>query len=268
MLGRFLRFITTKIYNPLPSSLPSLMFSLFKEFTSYLTNLVVSNFVITIVLGPKAFCLSDTSKKLLSSSIFLTIIACFKLLKITYIIFIFGGFSWLVSFFHLHVAYTILTICSYIVGAFVIHFLVYAFFIDAVRQILYLVNYFSDWATGLVSLLVLTWLNFAGWISYQVNSLSRFFSQNELLLQDGFIIDFLQKQTLELWLRQYVLSTGSVFSERLVFETITKFFFKYLLWPTKTRVYFEAVSVSDLLLITFYSLLTVLLLSISLFLLF
>lgn len=105
--------------------------------------------------------------------------------------------------------------------------------------------------------LVTSSLNFTAWVNLQINTLSRFFSQNELVLQDGFLIDFLQKQTLELWLRQYVLSTGSIFSERLVFETITKFFFKYILWPTKTRVYFEAVSVSDLLLITFYTILTI-----------
>jgi len=99
-----------------------------------------------------------------------------------------------------------------------------------------------------------------------VIDLRGFFQQTELLLQDGLFIDFLQKQSLELWLRQFILATGCIFSERLVFETLIKFFFTHLLWPIKLRLNFETANTSDLLVTTFYFLLTLFLLLVSIFL--
>lgn len=119
---------------------------------------------------------------------------------------------------------------------------------------------------GLVNGLLLLSLEVRSVIDREFNTVGFFFRQNELLLQDGFFIDFLQKQTLELWLRQYILSTGSIFSERLVFEFVTKFFFKFLLWPIKARLHFETVTVSDLLTTSLYMFLCILFITVNLFL--
>jgi len=49
-----------------------------------------------------------------------------------------------------------------------------------------------------IEILLIMTFNISSYISYHSNTLSSFFRQNELLFQDGFYIDFLQKQTLEM----------------------------------------------------------------------
>jgi len=260
MFGRFWRFAMNKVYTLLPLSAP-LQLHLAKKLSLYLSRFTVNNLVLFIVAWARVSYTRDLIRRPLDYSLFVALLFPF------YSAVVLGTLVGLINFYPVYVPYFVLVF--YLGAGFIAHRTLHFLVSDVYRQALGSLVYLRNWAAELVtSPLTLIWLNFSGWLSSLINNLSRFFSQNELLLQDGFIIDFLQKQTLELWLRQYVLSTGSVFSERLVFETITKFFFKYLLWPTKTRVYFEAASVSDLLLITFYSLLTILLLSISLFLLF
>ena len=116
-----------------------------------------------------------------------------------------------------------------------------------------------------MSTLLLVTFNLNRILSKQSTTFGKFFRQNELLLQDGLFIDFLQKQTLEVWLRQYILTTGCVFSERLLFEALIKFYFSYILWPLKNYLHFETSNVSDMLTTTFYVLCTLLTFTIFLF---
>ena len=39
---------------------------------------------------------------------------------------------------------------------------------------------------------------------------------------DGFLFDFLQKKSIDIFLRKFVINTGYVFSERMVFEGVVR----------------------------------------------
>ena len=77
--------------------------------------------------------------------------------------------------------------------------------------------------------------------------LSTYYVRNELLWVDGFLFDFLQKKTADLWIRKFVIYTGFLFSERLVFENVVRIYLDNLVWPSNNYSLFEASNVSELL---------------------
>lgn len=54
--------------------------------------------------------------------------------------------------------------------------------------------------------------------------LQTYYNRNENIWGDGFLFDFLQKKTVDAWVRQYVIYTGFLFSERLVFEVVVRLY--------------------------------------------
>ena len=77
--------------------------------------------------------------------------------------------------------------------------------------------------------------------------LNTYYLRNELLWVDGFLFDFLQKKTADLWIRKFVIYTGFLFSERLVFENVVRIYLDNLVWPSNNYSLFEASNVSELL---------------------
>lgn len=73
--------------------------------------------------------------------------------------------------------------------------------------------------------------NLQKFIIRSANFLVNYYKRNELLWVDGFIIDFLQKKSIDLFLRKFVIYTGFIFSERLVFEYVVRFYLDNLVWP-------------------------------------
>lgn len=69
---------------------------------------------------------------------------------------------------------------------------------------------------------------------------------------DGFLFDFLQKKTVDLWVRKFLIYTGFLFSERLVFEYIIRIYTDYLVLPTTRYFYLELPNVSSVLSITLF----------------
>ena len=69
---------------------------------------------------------------------------------------------------------------------------------------------------------------------------------------DGFLFDFLQKKTVDLWVRKFLIYTGFLFSERLVFEYIIRIYTDYLVLPTTKYFYLELPNVSSVLSITLF----------------
>ena len=87
------------------------------------------------------------------------------------------------------------------------------------------------------------WLESINSISF----LTKYYLRNELLWVDGFLFDFLQKKTADLWIRKFVIFTGFLFSERLVFENVVRIYLDNLVWPSNNNSLFEASNVSELL---------------------
>jgi hypothetical protein len=77
--------------------------------------------------------------------------------------------------------------------------------------------------------------------------LNTYYLRNETLWVDGFLFDFLQKKTADLWIRKFVIFTGFLFSERLVFENVVRVYLDKLVWPSNNYSLFEASNVSELL---------------------
>lgn len=82
--------------------------------------------------------------------------------------------------------------------------------------------------------------------------LPAYYHRNELIWVDGFLLDFLQKKSVDLWLRKFVIYTGFIFSERLVFEFIVRVYLDFLLWPLHYNSILETSNVTEMLAINIF----------------
>ena len=74
-----------------------------------------------------------------------------------------------------------------------------------------------------------------------------YYVRSENMWQDGFLFDFLQKKTADAWVRRFVIYTGFLFSERLVFDTVVRLYVDNLIWPAHYISIFEVSNVSEML---------------------
>lgn len=86
-----------------------------------------------------------------------------------------------------------------------------------------------------------------------------YYLRSENIWLDGFLFDFLQKKTIDLWLRQYVILTGFLFSEKLVFDFVIRLYIDFFVNQLAYYNIFESVNVSAMLNITLFTLATCLL---------
>lgn len=81
----------------------------------------------------------------------------------------------------------------------------------------------------------------------RLNFVPTYYLRSELIWQDGFLFDFLQKKTTDIWVRKFVIYTGFLFSERLVFEAVIRLYIDNLIWFSHNKFTFESTNVSDML---------------------
>ena len=79
-----------------------------------------------------------------------------------------------------------------------------------------------------------------------------YYTLNENLWVDGFLFDFLQKKSADLWIRKFVIYTGFIFSERLVFDSVVRIYLDNVLWPLHYLGSLEANNVLEMLLINIF----------------
>ena len=79
--------------------------------------------------------------------------------------------------------------------------------------------------------------------------LKRYKRLNDLLWQDGFIIDFLQKKIVDRWIRNFVIFSGNLFSERLLFDNVVRFFIDFIFKPVSYFFIFESNSPTQIILV-------------------
>lgn len=99
----------------------------------------------------------------------------------------------------------------------------------------------------------------------QTNFIEKYYIRSEYIWQDGFLFDFLQKKTADLWVRQFVIYTGFIFSERFMFENVVRLYLDYLIWPSHNFSIFETSNVADMLNIIIYTYISLFLLYASLY---
>lgn len=67
---------------------------------------------------------------------------------------------------------------------------------------------------------------------------------NDLMWQDGLLIDFLQKKVADKWIRRFLVCSSYLFSERVLFKFVVRFYIDYVVWPTTNKTIFEFSNVS------------------------
>lgn len=67
-------------------------------------------------------------------------------------------------------------------------------------------------------------------ILYGTLFLSRYYRLSNLVWHDGFLIDFVQKKSVDKVIRKFLIIAGYLFSDRLVFDRVVKFYSDTVLW--------------------------------------
>ena len=91
-----------------------------------------------------------------------------------------------------------------------------------------------------------------------------FYSRSEYSWQDGFLFDFLQKKSADAWIRRFVIYTGFILSERLVFDSVVRLYVDNLIWNLHHFSIFELNNVSEMLMSIIYLYITVFLVLLAL----
>lgn len=82
--------------------------------------------------------------------------------------------------------------------------------------------------------------------------LNRYYKVNDLLWQEGLLIDFLQKKIINNWLLKFLVNASYLFNERLIFDKIIKFYLDLIIFTAHLYNIFEANNVSNLFLFLFF----------------
>jgi hypothetical protein len=82
--------------------------------------------------------------------------------------------------------------------------------------------------------------------------LRNYYILNDLIWQDGFLIDFLQKKVIDKWIRKFLIYSAYLFNERLVFDYVVRFYIDLIIWPTYRTNIYEFNNVASTLLITLF----------------
>lgn len=90
--------------------------------------------------------------------------------------------------------------------------------------------------------------------------LRNYYILNELIWQDGFLIDFLQKKVVDKWMRKFLIYSAYLFNERVVFDYVVRFYIDLVIWPSYRLSIYEFSNVSSTILVTTLLLLIVFLL--------
>ena len=81
-------------------------------------------------------------------------------------------------------------------------------------------------------------------VTFLSNSIPVFYRLNDLLWQDGLIIDFLQKKVADKWIRRFLVYSSYLVSERIIFEVVVRFYIDFVVWPASMKSVFDFVNVS------------------------
>ena len=94
----------------------------------------------------------------------------------------------------------------------------------------------------------------------RLSPLSTYYKINDLIWQDGLLIDFVQKKITDKWMRKFLITSAYLFSERVLFTFVVKFYNDLVIWPSTHTNIFELSNVSLMFFTTISAFVTLLLL--------
>ena len=93
---------------------------------------------------------------------------------------------------------------------------------------------------------------------FRTEPLVDYYRINDLLWQDGLLIDFVQKKITDKWVRKFLVSSSYLFSERVLFTFVVKFYNDLVIWSSTVSTIFEFSNISLMLHFTLTALLALL----------
>ena len=118
----------------------------------------------------------------------------------------------------------------------------------------YLIIYYSSMFSvfKLYNTLINTMLHIQVLYKYKVlvNTifLNKYYYLNDILWQEGFLIDFVQKKTTDKFVRKFLIISTYLFSERLVFDKVIRIYSDIVLFVTSRQALYDFNNVANMLL--------------------
>jgi len=110
-------------------------------------------------------------------------------------------------------------------------------------SILNQLEFFNSRVVSLTQLSRLLFFN----LTLKTSFIPVYYRRSELVWLDGFLFDFLQKKSTDTWLRKFVVNTGYIFSERMVFDQVVRVYLDNVIWPLHYIGALETDNVSEML---------------------
>ena len=66
-----------------------------------------------------------------------------------------------------------------------------------------------------------------------------YYTLNDLIWQEGLLVDFLQKKIADNWIKKFLIYSAYLFSERLLFDKTLRFYLDLIIWPLHSLFIFE-----------------------------
>lgn len=90
----------------------------------------------------------------------------------------------------------------------------------------------------------------------------QYYRMNDLLWQEGFFIDFVQKKSMDKFLKKFLIFSAYTFSERYVFDRVVKFYTDLIVWFLNQQSIYGFNNIANTIMIV-VGLISILILSIS-----
>lgn len=124
--------------------------------------------------------------------------------------------------------------------AFLLNFSPQLLLVARLAMLLWVVNIYSEITVRALSLTRALSFRFV-----QLSTgLHNYYRLNDLMWQDGLLIDFLQKKVVDKWMRRFLVFSSYLVSERIIFEIVVRFYIDLVVWPSTLSSVFDFVNVS------------------------
>ena len=78
--------------------------------------------------------------------------------------------------------------------------------------------------------------------------LNKYYYLNDILWQEGFLIDFAQKKTADKFVRKFLIISAYLFSERLVFDKVIRIYSDIVLFVSGNKTIYDFNNIANMLL--------------------
>ena len=87
---------------------------------------------------------------------------------------------------------------------------------------------------------------------FKTSFLTNYYFLNDLIWQEGLLVDFLQKKISNDWTRKFLIHASYFFNEKIIFDRIIRFYIDLFIWPAHKLFIFEFNNVAQMLFINLF----------------